>query len=93
MAYNEDDWQAISREIKEELSIKIKPSKLLGSDIHEYSDRIIELNLYECHYLDGDIVLREHSEYRWVLMKDLLKYDLCAGDKKIAQELINKFNN
>lgn len=93
VAYNEDDWQAISREIKEELSIKIKPSKLLGTDIHEYSDRIIELNLYECHYLDGDIVLREHSEYRWVLMKDLLKYDLCAGDKKIAQELINKFNN
>lgn len=93
VAYNENELQAIEREIREELGIKIKPVKVLGVDVHEYSERIIELKLYECKYLSGDIILSEHSDYKWVLMNEILNYDLCDGDKKIVEKLIEKFGN
>lgn len=67
--------------------------KVLGVDVHEYSERIIELKLYECKYLSGDIILSEHSDYKWVLMNEILNYDLCDGDKKIVEKLIEKFGN
>lgn len=72
---DETEKQAIEREILEEFELIIKANKFIVNNIHEYPEKVIDLRLYECEYLKGDFKLHDHSEYKWVNIKDLLEYD------------------
>lgn len=50
---NEDEMQAIEREILEEFELKVKAKELITNHICEYPDKIIDLRLYECEYEIG----------------------------------------
>ena len=77
---DETEKQAIEREILEEFELFIKANKFIVNNIHEYPEKVIDLRLYECEYLKGDFKLHDHSEYKWVNIKDLLEYDLAEAD-------------
>ena len=86
---NENEFQAIEREIEEEFELKIKAKKFIINNICEYPTKIVNLKLYECEYLSGDFKLHDHSEYTWVAIDKLLEYDLAKADIPLAQYLIN----
>lgn len=87
---NENEFQAIEREIEEELSIKIRAKKFIINNICKYPGKIVDLRLYECEYLSGEINLGEHSKYSWVEIDKLLSYNLALADIPLAQYLINE---
>ena len=82
---NESEEHAIEREIKEEFEMDIKANKFLINNICEYPTKTIDLRLYECEYISGEFNLHDHSEYKFVNRKEILKYDLCPADIPLAE--------
>ena len=85
---DEDEYRAIEREIKEEFELNIRAIKFLTNNVCEYPTKTIDLRLYECIYLSGEFNLHDHSEYKFVEIKDLLKYDLAPADIPLAKYLM-----
>ena len=82
---DESELHAIEREIKEEFELSIKAKKFLINNICEYPTKTVDLRLYQCDYLSGEFNLHDHSEYKFVNKKDLLKYELCPADIPLAK--------
>lgn len=80
----EDEKHAIEREIKEEFDLDIKAIRFITNNVCEYPDRIIDLRLYECEYINGKFNLHDHSKYEFVSKDEILDYDLCAADIPLA---------
>lgn len=82
---NENESDAIEREIKEEFELNIKAKKYLTNSICSYPNKIVDLRLYSCEYISGKFNLHDHSEYKWVSPKSLLDYDLAPADITLAE--------
>ena len=82
---NENEYDAIEREIKEEFELNIKAKKYLTNSICNYPNKIVDLRLYSCEYISGKFNLHDHSEYKWVSPKSLLDYDLAPADITLAE--------
>lgn len=82
---NEDERDAIEREINEEFELKIKAKDFLTNNVCEYPDKIVDLRLYKCDYISGEFHLHDHSEYAWVDKDELIDYDLCPADIPLAK--------
>lgn len=86
---NENEYQAIEREIKEEFNVIVKAKKFICNSIYEYPDKTIDLRLYECEYFSGDFSLIDHLDYKWVNIDDLSLYDLASADISLANYIKN----
>lgn len=82
---NEDEIDAIQREIKEEFELEVRPMHFIINNIHQYEDVTIDLRLYACEYIKGSFKLLDHTAYEWVDKKDLLNYELCPADVPLAE--------
>ena len=85
----ESEEHAIEREIKEEFEMDIKAVRFLTNNVCEYPSKTIDLRLYECKHISGEFHLHDHSEYKFVNKKDIIKYELCPADIPLA-EYVNK---
>lgn len=88
----ETEQAAIEREIAEELELIIKANTFLISSICKYPTKEIELRLYDCCYIEGDIKLHDHSEYKWINVQELVKYELAPADKPLAEYVLEAFH-
>ncbi|HLV92051.1 MAG TPA: (deoxy)nucleoside triphosphate pyrophosphohydrolase [Aequorivita sp.] len=83
----ENEKQALTREIKEELNIEILPQKRISSHVHDYGSFKINLIAYLCEYVSGEIKLLEHKNYKYVNLDELKNYDLAEADLPIIEKL------
>ena len=83
--FGETEETAIEREIKEEFDIEIKAFKFIKNNVHDYPDITIDLRLYLCKYVSGEIKLSEHKEYKWIDRQEILNYELAPADIKLAE--------
>ena len=65
---------AVKREIFEELSIKIKPEKLIYSVDHHYSHFSVTIHAINCSYRGGDIILNGPTDYKWISTDQFSKF-------------------
>ena len=72
---NENEFDAIEREIKEEFEVDIKANKFITNNIYEYPTKIINLKLYDCTYISGDFKLHDHYEFKWIDIDNILNFD------------------
>lgn len=84
---NEEEKHAIEREIFEEFNLNVEATKYITETTSEYTDRIINLKLYECEYISGEFDLHDHSEIKWIHKSELLNYDLAPADIDLAKYL------
>lgn len=82
---NEDELDAIKREIKEEFEINIKAIEYLVNNVCMYPNKTVDLRLYECIYISGDFILHDHSEYKFISAEEILNYDLAPADIPLAK--------
>lgn len=87
---NETEFEAIEREINEEFEIKVKARRFITNNICKYPNKTVDLKLYECNYVEGEIKLHDHFEYLWIDKNKLLDYDLAKADIPLARYIINK---
>ncbi len=80
---------ALAREINEELSIDVLPSKKLAS-ITLATPYPIQLVAWKCEWITGEIKLTEHVAYRWISLDELGTIDLSEADRMLLPELSEK---
>jgi 8-oxo-dGTP diphosphatase len=88
MHEGEDERAALVREIHEELGVEVEPLRRLPDSEHDYGEKHIRLIPWVCRLVAGDIVLHEHSEFKWSEFEDLPKFDWCPADTPIVRRLI-----
>lgn len=83
----ENHAQALAREIREELAIKIAIGPLVASVVHSFSHFKMTLHLYRCRHLCGKPQPRHHSEIAWVGSAQFKRYAFPAADRKLLRFL------
>lgn len=89
--------QCILREIKEELDIDIAIAEKMTAVDFDYGFQKIRLIPFLCFLKSGEIVLKEHIEYRWIDWKEIANRDLSGADLKLLsqpenQSLLEKYS-
>ena len=80
---NETFEEALIREIKEELNIKISLQDKIAEEKYKDEKIDIVLHYFLCTQEDGNIELNEHEDLAWVEKKDFDKYNFAEGDGNI----------
>lgn len=84
----ESDQAALVRELREELEIDVTVGERLGTIVHHYPEKSIELIAYQCTIDRGPPVLHEHADLRWCTLSQLSDIKLATADQRLVDQLI-----
>lgn len=90
---NEAAKEALSRELIEELGMKVEVQECFMTVIHQYTSFVIKLIAIKCTFLKASFVMTDHDSYKWVKVRDLLSWKLAAADIPIAEGLIEEITS
>ena len=79
--------EALQREVGEELSIRIRVTRLLVTVDHAYSHFRIRLHAFVCDYVSGTPRCGSCTDLKWVRPADLDRYAFPAANVKIIRAL------
>lgn len=79
--------EAVIREIKEELKMDIKVHYPFMSVKHNYPDIKLTLHSFICTCADPTVILTEHTDFKWLSIKELTKLDWVKADEPIVEKL------
>lgn len=85
----ESDQVALAREIKEELNIDIEVRELIDENYNEYKDKNINLKVYKCRYISGEIKDIEHISVKWMKPSDMESLDWAEADRPIVDSYLD----
>ena len=89
--HGENVFQALNRELIEELDINVNPIKIEEKVNFDYGNRKIELTIINCGIISGDqITLIEHEEMRWLSQEELLDVNWLPADRPILEKWFNR---
>lgn len=83
----ESAFQALQRELQEELNIQVIAANSWLQFEHDYSDRIVLLDTWRVTHFVGEPCGAEGQVVRWVPPKKLIEYEFPAGNQIILQKL------
>jgi len=91
----ETSFEAIEREIMEELAIDVRAISQVSTWHHQLTDKEICLHLIKCQYdglidVENTASLTAHSQLMWHPKDELLDIEWIGSDRKIAQFLQQK---
>ena len=85
----ETDQEALAREIREELGIKVSVEDLIDENYNEYSDKNVNLRVYKCKYVSGEINDTEHQALKWTKPSEIEKLDWAEADRPILDTYLD----
>ncbi|MFB0499247.1 8-oxo-dGTP diphosphatase [Mucilaginibacter sp. OAE612] len=80
------------REIKEELHVDVEIVASLPANTHPYPNVTIQLIPFVCRITSGQIVLKEHLDFKWLHKDELLALDWAEADVAVVEYYI-EYNN
>ena len=87
----ETPQQALAREIKEELDTTIRVGELIDTLEYDYPDFHLSMDCFWCEVVEGELVLLEAQDARWLTKDELDSVKWLPADlglvEKIASEL------
>jgi 8-oxo-dGTP diphosphatase len=88
LSANEQPYDALVRELKEELNIAVLAANPVIAYTHRYADRSVLLDLWHVTRYDGTPSSAEGQAIKWVAMSDLDSVELLAADIPMIEPLI-----
>lgn len=82
--------QAVAREIREELDVRVSVQELLTVIKHQYTHFRITLHAFHCQYLSGDPKAIGCTEWRWVKKEELDAFAFPTANRKILDQLLRE---
>ena len=83
----ETSRQALNREIREELGLNILSADLLTIITHQYSDKKVQLDVYQVSDWQGEPKPLEAQPIRWVEKGELHQYEFPQANVEILKLL------
>ena len=83
----ETPQQALVREIREELDTTIKVSELIESIEYDYPDFHLSMDCFWCEIIEGDLVLLESQEGRWLTKDELDSVEWLPADLELIDRI------
>jgi 8-oxo-dGTP diphosphatase len=83
----ESRFDALRRELDEELGIHVLEAEPLLELVHEYSDKTVRLDVWRVLAFRGEVHAREAQKIEWVPLDDLAGLPLLAADQPIIDAL------
>jgi 8-oxo-dGTP diphosphatase len=93
VAPGESGPAALARELHEELGIVLQRCHPLMQLRHDYSDRVIELEVFVVDDYAGEPVGLEMQALKWVATAELGSVSLLPADRPIVDRLIETLNS
>ncbi len=81
--------ESLAREIREELCWTVRVERFFRLISHRDEHFSIDLYAFWCRVIGGELCLREHVAYRWVLPVELNAYPLTQADRELTTFLIS----
>ncbi|MEG2869770.1 MAG: (deoxy)nucleoside triphosphate pyrophosphohydrolase [Terrisporobacter sp.] len=85
---NESLFEAVEREIKEELDCDIEAFEVFNDNIHEYDEFVVDLVAIKCGLIKGDPVATEHSKLVWLRRENLNSLKWAPADVVAVEQLV-----
>lgn len=85
--HGESEPEALAREIHEELACSVAVGERVADTVHEYDFAVIRLVTYYCTLVEGQPVLSEHMEGRWVEPSELDSLDWAPADIPAVRQI------
>ena len=85
---NETLENTVTREIDEELELKVAVKDRIASVKHAYSHFKITLHAYHCLWVSGIPKPKACDEWQWVTLEELENYAFPKANKKVLQILL-----
>lgn len=84
---NETIFQAIEREIFEELNLRVEAKSKFMEIVHEYDKFTVELTLIECELISGEMKLHDHDAVIWLNPENLHSLSWAPADIPAVERL------
>jgi|TARA_B100001059_G_scaffold220012_1_gene241621 8-oxo-dGTP diphosphatase len=85
---NEEENDALKRELKEEFSIEATIGRYLTESFYEYGSVNINLKAYLVESFSGDFRLIDHDKIEWIKIEEIKKHEFAPADIQINDYLI-----
>ena len=89
----ETPQQALIREIQEELTVKIKVGKLIDTIEYYYPKFHLNMKCFLCVIVDGDIILKEAEDSKWLNKDELYGVNWLPADITLIDKIADFMNN
>ena len=89
----ETPQQALIREIQEELTVKIKVGKLIDTIEYDYPKFHLNMKCFLCVIVDGDIILKEAEDFKWLNKDELYGVNWLPADITLIDKIADFMNN
>lgn len=86
----ESPQQALIREIREELDTDIEVGELIGTVEYDYPAFHLSMDCFWCTVLDGDLILKEAQEARWLSKSEMYSIQWLPADITIIERIISQ---
>jgi len=84
----EDDADALKREVFHRLSVQIEVGDLISFVSHPYEHYVVDLHLYECRVVSGDLRAVNVQDFRWVKSDEFDQYPFTPADEASMTKLL-----
>ena len=83
--------QALIRECQEELAVTLSVGDIFMDVVHEYPDLTVHLTLFNATVAEGEPVMLEHNDIKWITPSEIPEYDFCPADEEILVKICEKY--
>lgn len=84
----ESDADALKREVFHRLSVQIEVGELISFVSHPYEHYVVDLHLYECRVVSGELRAVNVQEFRWVKSDEFDQYPFTPADEASMNKLL-----
>lgn len=84
----ETPQEALKREIMEELDTEISVGELIDTIEYDYPEFHLSMDCFWCEIVNGNLVLKEHEDARWLTRGQLKDVEWLPADVRLMSKII-----
>jgi 8-oxo-dGTP diphosphatase len=88
--HDENDAAALRREIHERLGVHVDVGQMISFVSHPYEQYKVDLYLYECRLVSGELRARGVQAFRWITSEEFDSHDFAPADEASMSQLLGE---
>ena len=84
---SETPQEALKREIMEELDTEISVGELIDTIEYDYPEFHLSMDCFWCEIVNGNLVLKEHEDARWLTKEQLDDVEWLPADITLIEKI------